>query len=175
MKKITSLLLAALLLFTCACAMGEEVVHFVEGSRDFDIQMPLPEGAKVTERYASALVSLVHVEKEGIATVIISIAPSELYDKQSMNDLTEEEIETLKATAGSQYAAPEITVDVTPSGNKYIHVCSNGSDDIDAIFTLYMGYFVELTQWHEDYAKLTDADTAFLLELLHNIEFVPEA
>ncbi len=172
MKKLIAWLLAAILMLSCSCALAE-TVYFIEDSRDFDIEMILPEGATVGALFGSALVSLMEIRKEGLAKVMISVAPSDLYGKRSMNDLTDEEIEGLKETAGAQYEAPEIAVEVTPSGNKYIYLSANAEDDMDAIFTLYMGYFIELTQWHENYAAITEADHAFMLELLHNIEFKP--
>ncbi len=176
MKKLVTILLAMVLtacLAASALAEGGNV-RFVESSSDFDIEMALPEGATVGTQMGRAQVSVVEILSEGLATVRISIAPSDTYDKESMNDLTDEEIETLKTLAGSQYDQPELTVDVTPSGNKYIHVCANSEYDMDSIFTLYMGYFVELTQWHDgDYAKITEADYAFMQQLLYNISFLP--
>ena len=172
MKKLLAILMAALLTFSCASALGESV-RFVEDSADFDIEMPLPEGATVVSQSGSELVSMTEIHSEGLANVRVTIAASDIYETQSMNDLTDEEVEALKALAGVQFEEPEMTVDVTPSGNKYIHVCANAESDIDSIFTLYMGYFVELTQWHEDYSEITEADFAFMQQLLYNIEFLP--
>ena len=44
---------------------------------------------------------------------------------------------------------------------------------MDSIFTLYDGFFVELTQWHENYAELSEKDYAFMQQLLYNLEFIP--
>ena len=176
MKKLLAILLSAMLL-TCACACAEEaeVYHFFETSEDFDIEMPLPEGATLGDKVTSELVSGVTVQKEGLAPVFIAIAASDLYDNKSMNDLTDDEVEQLKAIAGEDFDAPELTVDVTPSGNKYIHICANADSDVDSIFTLYMGYFIQMTQWHEDFATITDEDYAFMQQLLYNINFLPTA
>lgn len=177
MKKLLAILLSLLLTLTCVSAMAEATapttVRFVEDSPNFDIEMPLPEGATVGEMTGAEMVSIVEVLNGNLAPVSVAIAASDIYETQSMNDLTDEEIEALKLIASEQYENPEVTVDVTPSGNKYIHICANSEFDVDSIFTLYMGYFVELTQWHDDYESLGEDDYAFMLQLLYNIEFLP--
>lgn len=170
MKKILAFLIAAILLLGSTSAFAE-VVTFAEDSPEFNIEMELPEGASVGEQVDSELVSVCQIASDGVASVYITIAPSDIYDDLSMNDLSEEEVENLKALASEQYDNPEMTIEITPSGNKYIHVVTNVG--ISSIFTLYRGYFVELTQWHDDYSELTDTDYAFMLQLLHNIEFLP--
>ncbi|MDD3213128.1 MAG: hypothetical protein PHY64_05620 [Eubacteriales bacterium] len=170
MKKILAIVTAVVLTFCCTAAFAE-VVTFQEDSTDFNIQMELPEGATVGEQEASELVSVCEIQSEGLADVYITIAPSDIYDKLSMNDLSDEDVDSLVSMATAQYDNPEVNIEITPSGNKYIHV--NSDAGIDSVFTLYLGYFVELTQWHEDYSAITDADYAFMLQLLHNIEFLP--
>ena len=80
-------------------------------------------------------------------------------------------LKQVEALAIEQYDDAQTSIEVTPSGNKYIHVTTDVG--MGSIFTLYMGYFVELTQWHEDYSELTDADYAFMQQLLYNITFQP--
>lgn len=171
MKKAMSVLLAVMLLLFTFGASAESF-RFTEDSSDFDISMLLPEGAVVDSQRGVGDLSLVTVTKEGLASVRISIAPTDEYDKESMNDLSEEDIEHLKQLSATEFDDPIITVEVTLLGNKYIHVCANDAEsDSDAIFTLYKGYFIEMTQWHEDYSEITDADYAFMQQLLYNVEF----
>lgn len=171
MKKYLAILLAALLALSCTTALGE-TVKFVEDSSLFDIEMALPENAAVAEKRGNDQTNMVRITSEGLAGVWISVAYSDIYgDDQSMNDLNDDAVNLLIAAAGLQYDQPEVTVDVTPSGNKYIYICANSDFDVDAIFTLYKGYFIELTQWHDDYSKITEADTEFMKQLLYNIEF----
>ena len=92
-----------------------------------------------------------------------------------MNDLGDEEISGLGVMAASQYENPEITVEETLQKNKFIHICSNDQYDVDAIFTLYKGYFIEMTQWHDDYSAVTEKDYEFMRQLLYNLEFVDVA
>lgn len=178
MKKILALLMAVVLTLSCVSALAEDAksIRFVEDSPKFDIEMAIPEGATAVAKDGTDQVNVVEVTMEGIADVLVTIAGTDVYDDRSMNDLTEEEIEALKLIASEQYEEPLLTVDETPSGNKYIHICANSEvSDIDAIFTLYLGYFVQLTQWHEDYAEITEKDFDFMKQLLYNIEFIPLA
>ena len=171
MKKTLALLIAIMLLLVCGSALAD-TVRFLEDSSAFDIEMELPDGAAVGERESSELVSYCLITSEGRASVAITIAPSDIYGDLSMNDLSDEEVEQLKALAAEQYEDPELSVEATPSGNSYIAVDAD-EEGIKSVFTLYLGYFVELTQWHEDFSEITEADDAFMLQLLHNIEFLP--
>ena len=170
MKKALAILVAVMMTLVCGGALAE-TVKFLEISSAFDIEMALPEGAAVSDQASSELVSYNKITSEGLASVAVIIAPSDDYGDLSMKDLSEEEVEQLKALGTEQYEAAVVSVEITPSGNQYIFI--NTEDGIDAIFTLYLGYFVELTQWHDDFSELTEADTAFLLQLLYNIEFLP--
>lgn len=172
MKKLLCLL-TALLMLVCAGGAIAESVRFIESSSTFDIEMELPEGAKIVSSSGKDDLSIINIASEGLAEVSVTIAPSELYGDNSLNDLSDDDINALAEQAGLQYEAPKITVEVTPSGNKYIHICSNGESDVDSIFTLYDGFFIEMTQWHENYAELSEKDFAFMQQLLYNLEFIP--
>lgn len=172
MKKTFAILLAALLLLFSFGASAE-TYRFIENSSDFDITLPLPEGTTISGQEGSGELSTVTFSKEGLASVRVNIAPTDEYDKESMNDLTDEDIEVLKTIACLQYEDPIATIEATQQGNKYIHICANStSDDMDSIFTLYKGYFIGMTQWHDDYAEITEADYAFMQQLLYNLEFI---
>lgn len=172
MKKLLSLLLC-LALALCLTGATAETVRFVEDSSTFDIEMELPEGAAVRSSTGGTGVSVMRIGKEGLATVSVNIAVSDLLGEDSLNDMGEEDVQLLVQAAGEQYDAPSSSVDITPSGNKYIYTCSNGESDMDSIVTVYDGYFIEMTQWYDDYHELTEADHAFLLQLLYNLEFLP--
>ncbi|MFH1513817.1 MAG: hypothetical protein ABIG45_10740 [Bacillota bacterium] len=171
MKKALAILVAVMMTLVCSGALAE-TVKFLENSSAFDIEMALPEGAVVGDQASTELVSYSEIMSEGLASVAVTIAASDIYGDLSMNDLSDEEVEQLKALAAEQFESAEMTVEITPSGNEYIFVSAD-EEGIDAIFTLYLGYFVELTQWHYDFSEITDADSAFMLQLLYNIEFLP--
>lgn len=174
MKKGLLWVVVLALSLTCFGALAE-TVHFMENSSDFDIQMELPEGAEIGEKRINELLSYMEIKHEKYAPVYVTIAPSDLYEKRSMNDLSDEELEELKISAGIQHEDPILSIEITPSGNKYIHICSNTVFDVDEIFTLYKGYFVQLTQFdvEGDFRELTEEDHTFMMQLLYNIEFIP--
>ena len=59
----------------------------------------------------------------------------------------------------------------SPEGNLYLFVSSNDEWDVDSLFTIYEGYFVELIQYHDDYSQQTEADDDFARSLLYGIAF----
>ncbi len=171
MKKMLAILTAAVMMLVCSGALAD-TVKFLEDSSEFDIEMALPEGASVGDQTSSELVSVCEINSEGLASVTITIAGDDMYGSLSLNDLSEEDVAALMEMASEPYEDAEMTVEMTPSGNGYIAINAD-EEGINAIFTLYLGYFVQLTQWHDDFSPITEADDAFLLELLHNIEFMP--
>jgi hypothetical protein len=173
MKKTLAILLAVIMTLVCGGALAE-TVKFLENSSEFDITMELPEGAVVGDQTSSPLVSFCEITSEGLASVAVTIAPSDIYGDLSLKDLSDEEVAELEAQAAEQYEDPEITIETTPLGNQYIFVNAD-EEGINAIFTLYLGYFVELTQWHDDFSPITEADNAFMLQLLYNLDFLPMA
>ena len=114
MKKLLCLL-TALLMLVCAGGAIAESVRFVETSSTFDIEMELPEGAKIVSTTGKDDLTIVNIASEGLAEVSITIAPSELYGDSKLNDLSDEEINALAERAGLQYEAPKTTIEVTPA------------------------------------------------------------
>ena len=74
-------------------------------------------------------------------------------------------------TSGEQYENPAFATETSPEGNLYLFVSSNDESDIESLFTIYEGYFVELIQYHDDYSEQTDEDDDFARSLLYGIEF----
>ena len=169
MKKALAILIAVMMMLVCGGALAD-TVRFLEDSSDFDIEMELPEGA-AGEHISTDLGNYYLITSEGLAPVAVTIAASDIYGDLSMNDLNDEEIAELEALASVQYEMPEASWETTPSGNGYIFISAD--EGIDAIFTLYLGYFIELTQWHEDFSPITEEDSAFMLQLLYNLDFLP--
>lgn len=156
MKKMLAILTAAMMLLVCSGALAD-TVRFLEDSSDFDIEMALPEGATVGDQTSSELVSVCEINSEGLASVTITIAADEEYGELSLNDLTEEEVASLKELVAEPYEDAELSVEITPSGNGYIAINAD-EEGINAIVMVYLGYFVQLTQWHDDFSPITEAD-----------------
>ena len=177
MKKMLSLLLALCLLLVASSALAQPLTTEL---------MKMDNGVTIVLRHDEN-VQIFPIEHEtpdmGFwwltdnvnAGVYLCITPSEIDGELSLADLTEEQQLHYGQMVGEMFENPEIHLDITPSGNMYLHICSNEASDIDTIFTIYKGYFVELTQFSgEDFAPLTEEDKAFCLSMLHGIEFVTE-
>ena len=161
MKKTLCLLMVALLM-TVAFGASAEKVKLNTSASGFEVELTLPEGAVITSTQAVGDNTITVVSKEGVAPVRIVIAPSELYDNtQSLVDLSDEEKAELLQMVCEQYENPLSEIETTPSGNQHYMIDTNAESDLHIIFTLYKGYFFELTQWHEDYATLVEADMTF--------------
>lgn len=174
MKKLLSLFLALCLMLSAASCLAETMTTEL---------MELDNGVTIVLNHDETFVisadednapdySFWMIENGKNASVILSIAPSEIDSELSLGDLTEEQQLQYGEQVGSMFVNPEIHLDTTPSGNKYLHICSNEEDDIDTIFTIYKGWFVELIQFNDDFAQLTEEDEAFCLSVLHGLEFV---
>ena len=160
------------MLFAVTCAFARQTETLATIGDQFDIVLTYDAPMTITPLEAPASYVFCTVEREGLASVFVSIAPSELTDGLSMAELGEEGRNMLTAMSASQYANPLTEVCATPSGNMYLSICSNEELEIDTLFTLYKGYFVELTQWAEEGGQLTDADEALLTGVLYGIDFV---
>lgn len=162
MKKILCLLMVAMLLTVAFGALAEEKVRLHTSTDTLVVELTLPEGAVITSTQAVGDSTITTVSKEGVAPVHIVIAPSEMYENtQSLADLPDEEKEGLLQLVCEQYENPLSELETTPSGNEHYIIDTNGESDVHIIFTLFKGYFFELTQWHDDYAKLNEEDMNF--------------
>ena len=177
MKK-TFAVIVSLLVICLAAVSGfaaAEKVRLVEDSPTFDIEMELPEGSKIDERYDDKLFSLVKVKKDGMAPVIVTISPSEIYDEtESFDTMKEEEIKNIADITIANDPGSDYTIETSDEGNPYIFIHTHTGEDshYDSILLLYHGYCIFLAQMHEDFSKLNDNDTAFLLQMLKNIHFI---
>ena len=173
MKKILSLFLILCLLLGAACALAQTLTtELMKLDNGVTIVLNHEETVQVTS--ASAATANAWMVDDGAhAKVNLRIMPSEIDNELSLADLSEEEQMQYGQMVGEMFENPEIHLDTTPSGNLYLHVCSNEASDIDTIFTIYKGCFVELIQFSgDDFAQLSEEDAVFCLSVLHGIEFV---
>lgn len=172
MKKKLATVLVLVLLATAGAASAQEnkdwtltnigdthkIVLEAETPLEIIFEDDMPEGTV----YAKAT-------RSGCADVHIIIAPSEISEGISMNDLDEAGMEHFRSLCGAQYANPVFEERTTPSGNLYIEVCSGEQSDVDSFITLFEGYMIQLDYYHPDFKALTDADHAFAEEVLYGI------
>ena len=169
MKKLCVLLLAAMLFFSCVGVA--ETVRLSEDSEIFDITLEIPEGAEFLP-FVTNGIAMAHVQQEGMAHLFISVAFSELYDG-NLADVEESEREALIAAQTKDFGDVTVLPGVTPEGNMYVEFRANSGTDLGVVWTLYQGYFVQLTLYYENGQPLTDADRDFMMELLYGMHFVP--
>lgn len=175
MKKLLSLLLVLCLVLGATSALAQTVTtELMKLDNGVTVVINHDESVQIDSAVQTIPNFGFWTLEDGVhAAVALNIAPSEIDSELSLADLTEEQQLQYGKQVGEMFANPEIHLDTTPSGNKYLHICSNEESDIDTIFTIYKGYFVELIQFSgDDFAQLTEADKAFCLSILHGIEFV---
>ncbi|MGN0778485.1 MAG: hypothetical protein ACI4MJ_05010 [Aristaeellaceae bacterium] len=166
MKHLIAFALAVLMALSCTgLVMAEAQTYdlFTIGDKavltltldDADVCITLEEGA------TEFSVSHAMVMKEGLASCMVSIAKSDMVEGQSLTDLGEEGLEALKALAAEQFENPEILTGVV-NGITYVAVKSyDDAGNIHSIFTIVNGYFVQTTQYHDDFSPLTEEDGHF--------------
>ena len=175
MKKMLSLLLALCLMLGASSALAQTVTtDLMQLNNGITIVLNHDGSVQVTSAVQDASdVGYWVIHDAAHVSVMLRIAPSEIDSELSLGDLTRDQQLQYGQMVGEMFDHPEIHLDTTPSGNMYLHVCSNEASDIDTIFTIYKGYFVELIQFSaNDFAPLTEEDKAFCLSVLHGIEFV---
>lgn len=170
MKQLMALTLAALLALSCGLALAQ--------AQTYDL-FPVGEKAMLTltidrdplyitidEAFVEMGTSRATVEVEGLAPCVVSVATSDIAEEMSLSDLTEEELEELKAVIAEQFENPEV-LSGTAEDITYIVVktCAESSD-VHSFFTIKNGYFVQLDQYHEDFSEIGEADEAFAREVL---------
>ena len=177
MKKMLSLLLALCVMLNVSLALAQTTTtELMKLDNGMTIVLRHDESVQISPiEHETPDMGFWWLTDEVNAGVYLCITHSEIDSELSLADLTEEQQLQYGQMVGAMFENPEIHLDTTPSGNLYLHVCSNEASDIDTIFTIYKGYFVELIQFSgEDFAPLTEEDKAFCLSLLHGIEFIAE-
>lgn len=167
MKKFFALLLTLSLLCCAALAESTGLTSVV---------LPLPEGAEIVQNYADESYYGAQIRKDGVADVMLIVAPSEIYADKSLSELSDDELAELTELIMEDMAAESTyTLETTPSGNQYLMIRERGEGNSNVILTVYRGYFIQLTQFNEDFSELTDADEAFLLDLFHALDIPADA
>ena len=147
----------------------------------FLLQGKIPDGYKlqvISARSSKVIATLVS-DDVSKPQMMLTIAFNDTYsDVERMNDLTAEEIETLKA---SYTDMNEVTFSEaqTAAGTKLLIAKETGSDeDFVSILSLYKGYSVEFVlSPNPDAASptLTDAQIQTAVDFLSNLDFIPAA
>ena len=146
---------------------------------EFMLQGKIPEGYKlqvISARNTRIIATLV-AEDESRPQMLLTVAFDEMFaDKERMNDLSAEEIETLKASFTDMNEV-EFAEGETAAGTKLLIARETGSDeDFVSIISLYKGYSVEFVLSPNPKAaeqKLTDEQIQTGIDFLSNLDFIP--
>ncbi len=146
---------------------------------EFMLQGKIPEGYKlqVISAQNSKIIATLVADDESRPQMLLTIAFDEMFaDKGRMNDLSAEEIETLKASFTDMNEV-ELTEEETTAGTKLLIAKETGSDeDFVSIFSLYKGYSVEFVLSPNPQAmeqKLTKEQIQTGIDFLSNLDFIP--
>ena len=146
---------------------------------EFLLQGVIPEGYKLqvlSSRSTKIIAAL--VAEDGIRPqMLLTVAFDEMFaDVQRMNDLSEEEIDTLKASFTDMNDV-EFSDAETAAGTRLLIARETGSDeDFVSILSLYKGYSVEFVlSPNPDAAdqKLTDEQVQAGIGFLSSLDFIP--
>ena len=147
----------------------------------FTLQCKLPEGYKpdVLISQSSRIVGALIPEDAKKPQMLLTVAYDEMFsDKERLNDLTDEEIETLKASF-TDLNDVEFSEMETSHGTKLLMAKETGEDaDFVAFVSLYKGYSVEFVLTHDADAEdqtLTDEQIQMCVDFLSDLDFVPAA
>ena len=145
----------------------------------FTLQCKLPEGYKldVLISTSSRIIGAVLPTDSKKPRMLLTVAYDEMFaDRESLNDLTDEEVETLKASF-TDLNDVEFSEMETSHGTKLL-VAKETGDDADFVdfISLYKGYSVEFVLSHDTEAEdqtLTDEQIKMCVDFLSDLDFVP--
>ena len=146
---------------------------------EFLLQGKIPDGYRleVIANQGSKVIATLLSDSISRPEMMLTVAFNEMYaGVERMNDLSAEDMETLKASYSSMN---EVTFSETETaaGTKLLVVLEAGSDeDFVSIFSVYKGYSVEFVLSPNPKianATLTDAQIQTAIDFLSNLEFVP--
>ena len=145
----------------------------------FLLQGKIPDGynLQVISAQNTKIIAALVAEDVTRPQMLLTIAFDEMFaNVERMNDLTDEEIETLKASFTDMNEVT-FTEDATAAGTKLLIARETGSDeDFVSIISLYKGYSVEFVLSPNPSAaeqKLTDEQIQAGISFLSDLEFIP--
>ena len=145
MKKFFAVLLAMLLLPVFALAEETQAVT-VKVNDTLSLSVVVPDGYTFDQTwYGDVFYGQLNPEEEGKLLMVLSLGYSEEYADRSINDLSDEELDSLITVSMSDFANPTYTLSETAEGTKLIIVDENSEhDEYAEVFTVYQGYFIGL-------------------------------
>lgn len=173
MKKFFAVLLAVMLL--PVFAMAEEAQPAAVKVNDtLSIEVVIPDGYTYDQAwYGDVFYGELTPQEEGKLLMVLSLGYSEEYADRSINDLSDEELDSLIAVSISDFANPTYTLSETTEGTKLIVVDENSEhDEYAEVFTVYQGYFIGLLLEPAGDAQVSQEELDMAIQFLSDMQFV---
>lgn len=158
---------------------AETQIGTLDVNGKFKIQGKLPDGYKldIISAQKSKIIAVMLSPEAGKPQMMLTIAFNDTYsDVERLNDLTAEEVETLK-TSFTDMNEVTFSEAQTASGTKLLIARESGDDeDFVSILSLYKGYAIEFVLYPSADAAtptLTDAQVQTAIDFLSNLDFIP--
>ncbi|MDD2648862.1 MAG: hypothetical protein PHI27_13010 [Eubacteriales bacterium] len=174
MKKIISVIAAMMLLLCCAAASAEPT-KITESAMGFDIDINLPEGAVYTELATDSdiTIAMIKLADETKPNFILSFASSEEYsDESNMSDLSEEDLNALYQTIAADCDNPEMEIKKLDNNITVMIVNDESITNNANVFTIYRGFFIQISVIFDDLRDITDEDVQTAVDLMGSLTLV---
>ena len=173
MKKFFAVLLAVLMLPVFALAEEAQSVT-VKVNDTLSIEVVIPDGYSLDQEwYGDMFYGQMNPDEEGKLLMVLSMGYSEEYADRSINDLSDEELETLISVSMSDFANPTYTLSETAEGTKLIIVDENSEhDEYAEVFTVYQGYFIGLLLEPAGDVQVSQEELDMAVQFLSDMQFV---
>lgn len=173
MKKFFAVLLAVLMLPVFALAEEAQSVT-VKVNDTLSIEVVIPDGYSLDQEwYGDVFYVQMNPDEEGKLLMVLSLGYSEEYADRSINDLSDEELETLISVSMSDFANPTYTLSETAEGTKLIIVDENSEhDEYAEVFTVYQGYFIGLLLEPAGDVQVSQEELDMAVQFLSDMQFV---
>ena len=173
MKKFFAVLLAVMLLPVFALAEETQPIT-VKVNDTLSLSVLIPDGYGFDQEwYGDMLYAQMNPEEEGKLLMVLSLGYSEDYADRSINDLSDEELDSLIAVSMSDFANPTYTLSETAEGTKLIIVDENSEhDEYAEVFTVYQGYFIGLLLEPAGDVQVSQEELDMAVQFLSDMQFV---
>ncbi len=173
MKKFFAVLLAVLMLPVFALAEEAQPVT-VKVNDTLSLEVVVPDGYGLDHAwYGDVFYGQMNPEEEGKLLMVLSLGYSEEYADRSINDLSDEELDSLIAVSMSDFANATYTLSETAEGTKLIIVDENSEhDEYAEVFTVYQGYFIGLLLEPAGDVQVSQEELDMAIQFLSDMQFV---
>ena len=184
MKKLIALVLSLALLLSCCAALAEAGEKTEIGSINlngaFKLQCTLPEDYEIhiANKDNEGLIALINSEDQTKPVMYLVIEFDETYyDVKRMNDMSEEQIQTIIDTFTNDGDEMDFSFMETAHGTKLL-VAKDKVEGVDivAFLTIYEGYMIEfdMSTGFEATEPLTEEQIQMCVDFLSDLDFIPE-